>query len=137
MQESLVLLVARNGPRRDALRRCVQECAPDSRIELADSYFDAMAQATHMPVHLLILDLALDSVLVPAFQRFLARAAPQARLHVFDDSNDMLEPTEPSEVDQADAPAMEKLAAMLRVHADGRLKEVADDAVAGAPEAPS
>ncbi|MGE0349431.1 hypothetical protein [Hydrogenophaga sp.] len=116
MSEPLVLLVARSGPRRDALRRCVRECAPDCRIAHADTYLEAMEQATHMPVHLLILDLALDSVLVPAFERFLAHAAPQARLHVFDDTNDMLEPTEPTEVDQADAPAMERLAAMLRSH---------------------
>jgi len=116
VHESIVLLVARSGPRRDALRRCVRECAPDCRIEQAETYLEAMAQASHMPVHLLILDLELNSVLVPAFERFLAQAAPQARLHVFDDSNDMLEPTEPTEVDHADAPAMEQLAAMLRSH---------------------
>lgn len=29
-----------------------------------------------------------DNLLVPAFERFLSRAAPQARLHVYDDAQD-------------------------------------------------
>ena len=41
-----------------------------------------------LETHLLVLDLSLDSVLVPALKRFLARAAPQALVHVFDDSQD-------------------------------------------------
>ena len=55
---------------------------------MVDSYLDAMAQAPNLPTHLLILDMSMDNLLVPAFERFLARAAPQVRLHVFDDAQD-------------------------------------------------
>lgn len=117
--ERLVLLVAGSGRRRDALRRCVKEQLPGCRIEVADSYFDAMAQATHLPAHLLILDLALDSVLVPALQRFLASAAPQAQVHVFDDPVVAPDGTgQPAVHDEA--PSMALLRASLRAFAMGQ-----------------
>lgn len=115
----LVLLVAGSGRRRDALRRCVWARLPGCRIEMADSYFDAMAQASHLPEHLLILDLSLDSVLVPALLRYLADAAPQAQVHVFDDSRDPLgENGQPALRD--DSPAMALLRESLLAFAGGR-----------------
>ncbi len=83
-----VLLVVDNPQRHALLQRCVQNNLPGCVIETVDSYFDAMARATRMETHLLVLDLSLDSVLVPALKRFLARAAPQALVYVFDDSQD-------------------------------------------------
>jgi hypothetical protein len=83
-----VLLVVDNPQRLALLQRCVQNNLPGCVIETVDSYYDAMARATRMQAHLLVLDLSLDSVLVPALKRFLARAAPQALVHVFDDSQD-------------------------------------------------
>lgn len=83
-----VLLVVANPQRLALLQRCVQNNLPGCVIETVDSYYDAMARATRMQAHLLVLDLSLDSVLVPALKRFLARAAPQALVHVFDDSQD-------------------------------------------------
>lgn len=117
--EQLVLLVASSGRRRDALRRCVWARLPGCRIEMADSYFDAMAQVAHLPAHLLILDLSLDSVLVPALQRYLANAAPQAQVHVFDDSVDPLDENgQPALRD--DSPSMALLRASLLAFAGGR-----------------
>lgn len=83
-----VLLVVDNLQRLSLLQRCVQNHLPGCVVETVDSYYDAMARATRMQAHLLVLDLSLDSVLVPALKRFLARAAPQALVHVFDDSQD-------------------------------------------------
>lgn len=83
-----VLLVVANPQRHAVLQRCVQKNLPGCVVETVDSYFDAMARATRMETHLLVLDLSLDSVLVPALKRFLARAAPRALVHVFDDSQD-------------------------------------------------
>jgi len=83
-----VLLVVDNPQRLSLLQRCVQNHLPGCVVETVDSYYDAMARATRMHAHLLVLDLSLDSVLVPALKRFLARAAPQALVHVFDDSQD-------------------------------------------------
>lgn len=83
------MLLVVDDPRRQALLKgCVQKHLPGCRIELVNSYYDAMARATRMQTDLLVLDLSLDSVLVPALKRFLARAAPQALVHVFDDSRD-------------------------------------------------
>lgn len=83
-----VLLVVDNPRRQSLLQQCVRKNLPGCVIETVDSYFDAMARATRLQTHLLVLDLSLDSVLVPALKRFLARAAPQALVHVFDDSQD-------------------------------------------------
>lgn len=83
-----VLLVVEDPCRRQVLERCLREHLPGCRIEVVDSYFDAMARATRMQAKLLVLDLSLDSVLVPALKRFLARAAPQVHVHVFDESMD-------------------------------------------------
>lgn len=83
-----MLLVVDNPQRHALLHRCVQRNLPGCLIETVDSYYDAMARATRLETHLLVLDLSLDSVLVPALKRFLARAAPQALVHVFDDSQD-------------------------------------------------
>jgi len=83
-----VMLVV-NDPRRHALlHQCVQNNLPGCRIDVVDSYFDAMDLVIRTETHLLVLDLSMDSVLVPALKRFLARAAPRARIHVFDDSLD-------------------------------------------------
>lgn len=84
----LVLVLATSAHRRDQLRDCVTQEAPDCHVQMVDSYLDAMAQAPYLPMHLLILDMSMDNLLVPAFERFLSRAAPQARLHVFDDALD-------------------------------------------------
>lgn len=83
-----VLLVVQDPQRQALLYRCVQKNLPGSVIDTVDSYYDAMARATRMQTHLLVLDLSLDSVLVPALKRFLARSAPLAQVHVFDDSGD-------------------------------------------------
>lgn len=83
------MLLVVDDPRRQALlKNCVHKHLPGCRVELVDSYYDAMARATRLQTDLLVLDLSLDSVLVPALKRFLARAAPQALVHVFDDSRD-------------------------------------------------
>lgn len=83
-----VMLVV-DDPRRHALmQRCVRNHLPGCSIVVVDSYLDAMDRATRLETHLLVLDLSMDSVLVPAIKRFLARAAPQALVHVFDDSLD-------------------------------------------------
>ena len=86
--ELLVLVLATSVHRRDQLRDCVTQEAPHCHVLMVDSYLDAMAQAPNLPTHLLILDMSMDNLLVPAFERFLARAAPQVRLHVFDDAQD-------------------------------------------------
>ncbi|MDP1683840.1 MAG: hypothetical protein U1E02_33370 [Hydrogenophaga sp.] len=83
-----VLLVVDDPGRQALLKGCVQKHLPGCRIEMVDSYYDAMSRATRLQTDLLVLDLSLDSVLVPALKRFLARAAPQALVHVFDDSQD-------------------------------------------------
>lgn len=83
-----VLLVVDDPKRQALLQTCVQRHLPGCRIEMVNSYYDAMARATRMQTDLLVLDLSLDSVLVPALKRFLARAAPQAQVHVYDDSVD-------------------------------------------------
>lgn len=83
-----VLLVVQDPQRQALLYRCVQKNLPGCVIDTVDSYYEAMARATRMQTHLLVLDLSLDSVLVPALKRFLARAAPRAQVHVFDDSSD-------------------------------------------------
>lgn len=83
-----VLLVVQNPQRQALLYRCVQKNLPGCVIDTVDSYYEAMARATRMQTHLLVLDLSLDSVLVPALKRFLARSAPLAQVHVFDDSGD-------------------------------------------------
>ncbi|PKO65866.1 MAG: hypothetical protein CVU22_18055 [Betaproteobacteria bacterium HGW-Betaproteobacteria-16] len=82
------MLVVDDPDRHALLQRCVQNNLPGCRIDVVDSYLDAMDRATHLEAHLLVLDLSMDSVLVPAIKRFLARAAPQALIHVFDDSLD-------------------------------------------------
>jgi hypothetical protein len=114
----LVLVVAGSGRRRDALSRCVRRQAPDSRIEVADSYFDAMACAMRLPAHLLILDLSLDSVLMPALSRFLEASAPQVQVHVFDDALDPVD-ERGQPVLQDDGPAMTLLLTSLRAYASG------------------
>jgi hypothetical protein len=83
-----VLLVVGDPKRHALLQRCVRNHLPDCSIDVVTSYLDAMDRATRMDTHLLVLDLSMDSVLVPALKRFLARAAPQALVHVFDDSLD-------------------------------------------------
>ncbi len=83
-----MLLVVDNPQRLSLLQRCVHNNLPGCVVETVDSYYEAMARATRMQAHLLVLDLSLDSVLVPALKRFLARAAPQALVHVFDESQD-------------------------------------------------
>ncbi len=83
-----VLLVVQDPARHSVMERCVRKNLPGCHMDVVTSYFDAMARATRMETHLLVLDLSLDSVLVPALKRFLARAAPQALVHVFDDSQD-------------------------------------------------
>lgn len=57
-------------------------------MDVVDSHFDAVSRVTRMQPHLLVLDLSMDSVLVPALKRLLARASPQSLIHVFDDSMD-------------------------------------------------
>jgi CheY-like chemotaxis protein len=83
-----VLLVVDDPQRQALLKGCLQKHLPGCRIEMVHSYYDAMSRATRLQTDLLVLDLSLDSVLVPALKRFLARAAPQALVHVFDDSQD-------------------------------------------------
>lgn len=83
-----VMLVVNDPKRHALLHRCVQNNLPGCRIDVVDSYLDAMERSIRMDAHLLVLDLAMDSVLVPALKRFLARAAPQTLIHVFDDSRD-------------------------------------------------
>lgn len=114
----LVLVVASSGHRREALSRCVRRQAPGSRIELADSYFDAMAQAMRLPAHLLILDLSLDSVLMPALSRFLEASAPQVQVHVFDDAVDPVDESGQPAL-QDDGPAMTLLQTSLRAYTRG------------------
>jgi hypothetical protein len=87
-QPCRILLVVSDRQRHDQMQRCVLDHLPGCRIDVASSYFDAMARATRMETHLLVLDLSLDSALVPALKRFLARAAPLTLVHVFDDSMD-------------------------------------------------
>lgn len=114
----LVLVVAGSGSRREALSRCVRRQAPGSRIEVAGSYFDAMAHAMRLPAHLLILDLSLDSVLMPALSRFLEASAPQVQVHVFDDALDPVDETGQPAL-QDDSPAMALLQASLRAYTSG------------------
>lgn len=83
-----VLLVAQDPERLEVMQQCARANLPGCRIDVVSSYFDAMARATRMETHLLVLDLSMDSVLVPALKRFLARSAPQSVVHVFDDSLD-------------------------------------------------
>lgn|GEM_PF-5281594 len=83
-----ILLVVSDRQRHDQMQRCVLDHLPGCRIDVAGSYFDAMAHATRMETHLLVLDLSLDSALVPAIKRFMARVAPLSLVHVFDDSMD-------------------------------------------------
>lgn len=83
-----VLLVVDDPKRQALLQSCVQRHLPECCIDTVDSYYDAMARATRLQTDLLVLDLSLDSVLVPALKRFLARAAPHALVHVFDDAQD-------------------------------------------------
>lgn len=114
----LVLVVASNGRRREVLTRCVRRQAPGCRIEVAASYFDAMTRAMRLPAHLLILDLSLDSVLMPALRRFLETSAPQVQVHVFDDAIDPVDETgQPSLQD--DGPAMTLLQQSLQAYANG------------------
>jgi len=82
------LLVVSDRQRHDEMQRCVRDHLPGCPIGVADSYVDAMARATRMETHLLVLDLSLDSVLVPAIKRFMARVAPLSLVRVFDDSMD-------------------------------------------------
>lgn len=83
-----VMLVVNDPKRHALLHRCVQNNLPGCRIDVVESYFDAMDHSIRMDAHLLVLDLSMDRVLVPALKRFLARAAPQTLIHVFDDSLD-------------------------------------------------
>lgn len=83
-----VLLVVGDPKRHALIQRCVQNHLPGCRIDVVDSYFDAMDRVIRMHTHLLVLDLSMDSVLVLALKRFLARAAPQSMVHLFDDSLD-------------------------------------------------
>lgn len=83
-----VLLVVDDPQRQALLRACVKKNLPGCRLEAVDSYFDAMARATRRQADLVVLDLSVDSLLVPALRRFLARSAPQTLVHVFDDSQD-------------------------------------------------
>jgi hypothetical protein len=115
----LVLVVASSGRRRDVLSRCVQRQAPGSRIEVADSYFDAMARAMRLPAHLLILDLSLDSVLMPALSRFLAASAPQVEVYVFDDAVDPVDASGQPAL-REDGPAMTLLQTSLRAYTSGQ-----------------
>ena len=117
--QPLVLVVARSGRRREALSRCVRRQAPGSRIEVADSYFDAMTQSMRLPAHLLILDLSLDSVLMPALSRFLEASAPQVQVHVFDDAVDPVDDSGQPAL-QDDGPAMTLLQTSLRAYASGQ-----------------
>ena len=65
------------------------------------------------------LDLSLDSVLVPALLRYLADTAPQAQVHVFDDSRDPLDENgQPALRD--DSPSMALLRASLLAFAAGQ-----------------
>jgi hypothetical protein len=115
----LVLVVASSGHRRDALSRCVRRQMPDSRIEAADSYFHAMALAMRLPAHLLILDLSLDSVLMPALSRFLEASAPQVQVHVFDDAADPVDHNGLRAL-KDDSPAMTLLQAALQTYLSGQ-----------------
>jgi hypothetical protein len=81
-----VLLVVGDPDRHALMQRCARSHLPCCHIDVVGSCLDALDRATRMEAHLLVLDLSLDSVLVPAFKRFLARAAPQSMVHVFDDS---------------------------------------------------
>lgn len=87
-----VLLVVDDPRRRQLLQSCLEEHLSGCTLEVVDSYFDAMTRATRMQTHLLILDLSLDSLLVPALKRFLARSAPQVHVYVFDESVDSAAP---------------------------------------------
>lgn len=92
---------------------------PDSRIEVADSYFDAMAHAMRLPAHLLILDLSLDSVLMPALSRFLEASAPQVQVHVFDDAVDPADASDQPAL-REDSPAMTLLQTSLQAYTSGQ-----------------
>ena len=87
-QPCRILLVVSDRQRHEQMQRCARDHLPGCRINVSGSYVDAMARATRMETHLLVLDLSLDSVLVPALKRFMARLAPLSLVHVFDDSMD-------------------------------------------------
>lgn len=82
---------------------------------MVDSCFDAMARVGRMPAHLMVLDLGLDNVLVPALKQYLTRSAPQVALHVFDDSRD------PVHSPDRCAPSVLRLQADLQAFIDTRL----------------
>lgn len=109
-----VVLVTGGRSRHDLMRACIDGQAPGCRIEVIDSCFDAMARAGRMPAHLMVLDLTLDSLLVPALKQFLTRSAPQVALHVFDDSQD---PTNPADGCRH---SVTRLQADLQTFIDGR-----------------
>lgn len=100
-----ILLVVSDRQRHDQMQRCVLDHLPGCRIDVASSYFDAMARATRMETHLLVLDLSLDSALMPALKRFMARVAPLSLVHVFDDSMD----SAPCSAPQGDRPSIVRL----------------------------
>jgi hypothetical protein len=114
----LVLVVASSGHRREVLTRCVRRQVPGCRIEVEASYFDAMTRALRLPAHLLILDLSLDSVLMPALRRFLEASAPQAQVHVFDDAIDPVDEMGLPSL-QDDGPAMTLLQTSLQAYTNG------------------
>ena len=68
-----------------------------------------------MPAHLMVLDLTLDNVLVPALKQYLSRSAPQVALHVFDDSRD------PVNSPDSCPPSVLRLQADLQAFMDARL----------------
>lgn len=109
------MLVTADRSRRCLLRACIDRQAPGCQIEVVDSCFDAMARAGRMPSHLMVLDLSLDHVLIPALKQFLTRSAPHVALHVFDDSRDPV--VSPGRC----APSVLRLQADLQAFIDERL----------------
>ena len=114
-----VLLVTAGGSRRSLLRACIDRQAPACQIEVVDSCFDAMARAARKSAHLMVLDLALDHVLIPALKQFLSRSAPHVTLHIFDDSKDVA--AQPGRC----APSVERLQADLQAFIDRGLPQSA------------
>ncbi len=79
-----VLLVVNDPLRRQLMQAAVALSAPHCHVEVVDNALDGMARSVRMPAHLLVIDVAVDRVIVPALVRYLSRVAPWVTVHLYD-----------------------------------------------------
>jgi hypothetical protein len=78
------MLVVQEPLRRDDMLASLAECAPTAEVEVVDQILDALSRAMRGHPQLMVVDAALERPLAPVMVRYLKRAAPTVKVHLYD-----------------------------------------------------